>query len=245
MVQSDRDASDGQSLSTPTSPTPTSISCASCVSQPTPTRLDGLGHSLHVGRFCSDSELDARAAYCRLDRSLSEPEIDSAFSGSAAVADKIFPCRAPAFVFTEATASMTTEYLVKVTQRGSQAMPTSVRLVVDRRHLRHEMLDRSEQLQEEEDLSGRSGSARPGNFRRLKRLLTSRQSGKAIFSARSMHDVLAVSRCDNDPRDFVLVYRSSVLADATNVGTMELAYRASTPTECAEIVEKVRFLVAL
>lgn len=135
---------------------------------------------------------------------------------------------------------MPTEYMVKFAQRGSKAVPVPCRLVVERRQLRHEVYSELEQMDDSIRNSSNSSS-----FRRFRNLLAWQPHDRTLFSDRSMQDVLAVSRGDTDPRDFVLVYRSSVLADGTDVGTMELAYRASTPTECVEILARLRFLLML
>lgn len=140
------------------------------------------------------------------------------------------------FFFNEYTASIATEYFVTVAARGARARPVECMLVVDRERLYHQV-PRGAALQERKGsfMTGVVQSLLPQRSRSLR-------PDPAIFVTRSVREVRSIFCEEGHERAFTVLYATG---GAGEIGSLELTYEAQTPTECAEIVARMNFLLTL
>lgn len=150
---------------------------------------------------------------------------------------------ATVFFFNEHTASIATEYLVTVAARGSRSRPVECALVVDRERLHHQV----PRAWPHDKAEGKKGSFMPPLLKKLGRHLQLSESFRAdsgIFVERRVRDVRAVF-CGTAHQVFSVVYGGGGSGTPLETSSVELVYQAQTPTECAEIVARLNFLLAL
>jgi hypothetical protein len=182
---------------------------------------------------------------------------------------------APAFLFNEASASCPAEYIVTMSRRGAKSWRTvECKLTVDRWWMHHEVHRDSQDVTGRLEFKPRKRSLREtvrdfaargncfwtngaskereppprGSLDREEH----RQHGgvvrsfsktrKKLCCNRKVQDIIDVSHRKNlDPRVFALTYRQPDSSE----GRTKIVYQACTPTECTEIVERLRFLLSL
>jgi hypothetical protein len=148
-----------------------------------------------------------------------------------------------AFFFNEYTASIATEYFVTIAVRGSrsQSQPCECHLVVDRERLYHQA-PRGYSVPAEG--SSQKKSSFMSTFTKKVFLKTFSAEGSrtepSLFVERRVCDVRKIACDETHQRRFSVAYGSS--GDGSSC---ELVYQAHTPTECAEIVARVQFLMKL
>jgi len=147
------------------------------------------------------------------------------------------------FNFSENTASIVTEYLVTITARNSRTRPVECRLIVDRERLCHQP-PRGFILEKPEP---KKGLFMPPLLKKLGKhlqLVESIRTDPNIFCERRVRDIESISREPSNHCAFSVVY-SHVAGTTSELVCTELVYQAQTPTECAEIVARLYFLLAL
>jgi len=150
-----------------------------------------------------------------------------------------------AFFFNEYTASIATEYYVAVAVRSSRARPAECTLVVDRHRLYHQA-----SRADGEEADTKKGSFMPPLLKNLRRHLQleewSQGDSQQLFAERQVRDIRAISCDGGHQRTFFVSYAGASSAGPGEPSpTVELVYEAQTPTECAEIVARLRFLLTL
>lgn len=157
----------------------------------------------------------------------------------------LLPGRPPAqaVFFNEYNASIATEYLVFVSTRASRAPPVECMLVVDRERLHHKVPRGLAPAQKPD--------AKKGSFMLLKKfsrhlqLAESHHSEPMVFEERCVHDIQVISfEAQEQQRTFAITYRA-MPGGTEKPSQVELIYQAQTPTECAEIVARLHFLMVL
>eukprot|EP00927_Polykrikos_kofoidii_P043594 TRINITY_DN37676_c0_g1_i1.p1 TRINITY_DN37676_c0_g1~~TRINITY_DN37676_c0_g1_i1.p1 ORF type:complete len:885 (-),score=136.10 TRINITY_DN37676_c0_g1_i1:37-2691(-) len=145
------------------------------------------------------------------------------------------------FAFSEASASVATEYFVKVTVRGSRSRPSDCALVVDRDRIHHRACSK---VGSSERSEGKRTSFMSPLLRKLGKHLHSVEAAAHAnaFVERRVCDVLAISCDERQQRAFVVTYSSSGPGAASELCATELVYEAQTPTECADIVARLQYL---
>eukprot|EP00747_Dinoflagellata_sp_TGD_P095609 gnl/TRDRNA2_/TRDRNA2_166533_c0_seq1.p1 gnl/TRDRNA2_/TRDRNA2_166533_c0~~gnl/TRDRNA2_/TRDRNA2_166533_c0_seq1.p1 ORF type:complete len:816 (+),score=146.27 gnl/TRDRNA2_/TRDRNA2_166533_c0_seq1:1-2448(+) len=150
-----------------------------------------------------------------------------------------------AFFFNEYTASIAAEYFVTVAARGSRTRPVECTLVVDRERLYHQQpRGVAPQPERVSDQSKKAGFGLSPLLKKLGRHLQLNESSRVeipIFVERRVCDIRSVTCNQGNQRSFSVVYSAS----GSEQRTIELVYEAQTPTDCAEIVARVQFLLTL
>jgi len=151
----------------------------------------------------------------------------------------------PAFFFNVYTASIATEYPVTVGLKGSRSSPSECNLVVNRERLHHRAPRGGMPHTTEKDQ--KKVSFMPGMLKKLGRQLALSEAFRSdesfIYIDRCVHDIRHIATDeDTNPLSFSITYSSTSPEIA---GTLELTYQAQTPTERAEIVARLHFLMML
>eukprot|EP00811_Abedinium_folium_P012064 NODE_2117_length_2289_cov_8.541166.p1 GENE.NODE_2117_length_2289_cov_8.541166~~NODE_2117_length_2289_cov_8.541166.p1 ORF type:complete len:653 (+),score=151.13 NODE_2117_length_2289_cov_8.541166:225-2183(+) len=154
--------------------------------------------------------------------------------------------RRPAFPF-EFAASLTTEYFVSARIRGSDMRPVDCVLVVGRERLTHRTAAARLEIGCFSGLEKRVGSVFAQYFGKQlalsffpKRQKQS-QAEREILAEQRVQDIREVVQDADDKLGFMVAYRN-----AKDVGaTRRIEYQAQTPTECKEVVARMRVLVTL
>eukprot|EP00811_Abedinium_folium_P009895 NODE_1914_length_2337_cov_4.248416.p1 GENE.NODE_1914_length_2337_cov_4.248416~~NODE_1914_length_2337_cov_4.248416.p1 ORF type:complete len:648 (-),score=129.17 NODE_1914_length_2337_cov_4.248416:191-2134(-) len=159
-------------------------------------------------------------------------------------------CDAGANLRFEFAASLTTEYLVSARTRGSDMRPVDCVLVVGRERLTHRTAPAIMQIGHYSEPENRVGSGIAQYLRHFGKQLalgsfTKRQkqshAEREILAEQRVQDIREVTQDADDKRVFMVAYRN-----AEDVGaTRRIEYHAQTPTECAEVVTRIRVLVTL
>jgi len=153
----------------------------------------------------------------------------------------------PAFFFNVYTASIATEYPVTVGLKGSRATPSECNLVVNRESLHHRA-PRGSLPQGNEKDHKKVSFVVPPLLKKLGRHLSLPEAFRSdenfIFIDRCVHDIRHISTDEeSSPLSFSITYSGS--ASPELAGPVELTYQAQTPTERAEIVARLHFLMML
>jgi len=148
-----------------------------------------------------------------------------------------------AFFFNEYTASIVTEYVVTVAARGSRARPAECELIVDRDRLYHRVPRGAPQL---ERADHKRTSFMSPLLRKLGRHLHLAEPSSAeasIFTERRVSSVRSIACDESHQRAFLVTYGVQGGSGSNSKESLvELVYEAQTPTECAEIVARLKFL---
>eukprot|EP00811_Abedinium_folium_P011293 NODE_2044_length_2306_cov_16.670032.p1 GENE.NODE_2044_length_2306_cov_16.670032~~NODE_2044_length_2306_cov_16.670032.p1 ORF type:complete len:659 (+),score=136.75 NODE_2044_length_2306_cov_16.670032:143-2119(+) len=152
-----------------------------------------------------------------------------------------------AFPFTEFSASLTTEYFVSARIRGSNMRPVECVLVVGRERLTHRTAPAKMQIGHYGELAMRVGGVlahyicHSGKPLPLSSFTKQSQAEREILAEQRVQDIREVVQDADDKRGFMVAYHN-----AEDVGaTRRIEYQAQTPTECAEVVARMRVLVTL
>mmetsp|Transcript_67482 Transcript_67482/g.108689 ORF Transcript_67482/g.108689 Transcript_67482/m.108689 type:complete len:177 (-) Transcript_67482:212-742(-) len=152
------------------------------------------------------------------------------------------------FFFNEYKESIASEYPVTVTARGSRASPTECVLVVHRAQLHHRA-PRGTGSSSGFEKDHKKASFMPPLLKKLGRHLSLPEAFKSennIFIERCVHDIRDISQeGDANPRSFSVTYSGSTASGGVPGEAIEFTYQAQTPTECAEIVARLHFLLML
>jgi hypothetical protein len=152
-----------------------------------------------------------------------------------------------AFFFSEYSASIATEYFVMVAPRDSRGRPVQCALVVDRGSLRHQVPRGHRPPKRPEPRKSSFIAPLLKNFSRHLQQDDNIEVEPAIFVERCVCDICTITRDESHGRAFSVVYSGAGGAGGAQRDTrsIELAYEAQTPTECSEIIARLRFLMDL
>lgn len=153
-----------------------------------------------------------------------------------------------AFFFSEYSASIATEYFVMVAPRGSRGRPVQCTLVVDRGRLRHQVPRGHQPPERPEQRKSSFIAPLLKNFSRHLQHGDNIGVEPAIFVERCVRDICTITRDESHGRAFSVVYSASgggAGGTQRHTSSIELAYEAQTPTECSEIIARLRFLMDL
>eukprot|EP00929_Paragymnodinium_shiwhaense_P050562 TRINITY_DN25457_c0_g1_i1.p1 TRINITY_DN25457_c0_g1~~TRINITY_DN25457_c0_g1_i1.p1 ORF type:complete len:938 (-),score=207.33 TRINITY_DN25457_c0_g1_i1:93-2906(-) len=161
------------------------------------------------------------------------------------------------FTFSEHTASIATEYFVTVARRGQQSRAFDCALVVDRLRLQHRAPRMSqtssapEGKEEKASHMGRRASfmfpliraaEKIGKHLHLAETSSYPPPEAGLFADRRICDLRAITSESGRQQAFSVLYAFSSSGGSS---PEELVYEAQTPTECAEIVARLQFLLQL
>jgi hypothetical protein len=174
------------------------------------------------------------------------------------------------FFFNEFTTWNPTEYLVTVNVKGSRTRPLECTLVVDRDRLYHQSREKGQGRADSENRSPmerkKASIMSPATWvRKLGKHLSIAEGATLetnLFADRRICDVRSIIWDDKDQCAFVVAYStagSGGTSETAGIGLsatdlsrcandglhQELVYGAQTPTACAEIVARLRFLQTL